>query len=149
MATNTKHIEDVDFIEIPPMLDFVADNQSRSTFQKRDIESKTFTAASWYLANFGVVNHEVWWGYKIGYYILVFPLCLAIGISVDVAMLLFRLLIYIAKRLIDVAFNGVQPAIKIACIAAAIIIIVLFINKIGWDGMNAAFDKIFGKFLCD
>lgn len=149
MKTNAKNIEDVDFIEIPPMLDFVADNQSRPTFQKRDIESKTFTAASWYLANFGVVNHEVWWGYKIGYYLLIFPLCLAIGISIDIAMLLFRLSFYICKRLIDVVFNGVQPAIKIACIAAAIIIIVLFVNKIGWDGMNAAFDKFIGKFLCE
>ena len=142
----TKNIEDVDYIEIPTLFEDMADISSRPTFQKRDIESKTFTASSWYLANFGVVNHEVWWGYKVGYYLLIFPLCLAVGITIDVAMLLFRFAVYIAKRLIDVAFNGVQPAVKILLIAAAVIFIILFVNKIGWDGMNEAFEKIISVF---
>lgn len=148
MKTQTD-IEDVDFIELPTAFNSMAGGPIRPTFQKKNVESQTFTAAAWYLSNFGVVNAEVWWGYKLGYYLLIFPICLAVGVAVDVSMLLFRLSLYICKRLIDVVFNGVQPAVKIALIAAAIIIIILFINKIGWDGMNAAFDKIFGNFLCD
>lgn len=140
-------IEDVDFVEMPTIFESVADGAIRPTFQKKNVESKNFTAAAWFLSNFGAVNTEVWWGYKIGYYVLIFPLCFAVGIAIDVSMMLFRLSLYICKRLIDVAFNGITPAIKILLIAAAVIFIILFVNKIGWDGMNAAFNKIFGNYF--
>ena len=51
---NTKNIEDVDYIEISPLADFVADTPCRPAFQKRDIEIK--------LNSLRVLQQRVWFG---------------------------------------------------------------------------------------
>lgn len=115
---------------------------SRPAFNGGNVHSDHFVCVAWFLSNFGIVAPHVWWGYKIGYYLVAFPILLGIAATVDCCIVAVRLSAYIVRRATDVAWHGLQSAAKILVIAAALMLVAMYIYNNGIDGMAEDYKKM-------
>lgn len=129
--------QEVDYIELP-----AKEEPSRPTFEREKVESSTFTTTAWFLSNFGKMAPHVWWGYKIGYYLVAFPILLGIAATVDCCIFAVRLSAYIVRRATDLAWHALQSATKILVIAAALMLVAMYIYNNGIDGMTEDYKKL-------
>lgn len=124
-------IQEVDnYIELP-----AKEEPSRPAFEREKIESSTFTTTAWFLSNFGKMAHHIWWGYKVGYYLVAFPCLFALAFMVDLIIISVCFGADLVKRLLALVLSSMQTAAKILLAAAAVILVVMYIYNNGVDGM--------------
>lgn len=108
-----------------------------AVFEHRELRSEYFPCCAWVCSNFGVMSDTVWFGYKFGYYPLVFLPMLTTLFGIDLTILFItKVVLYVLKRIFDFVLDGIKPFAKIIMGAAAIILVTLFISNQGWDGLN-------------
>lgn len=115
-------------------------------FSTGEVRSDFWPCVTWYWRNFGRMTESVWWGYKVGYYLVAWPSVSAFLAVVDLVfvIVLYRgLWRHVGVPLIALAFEGMRPFAKIIMGALALIIVTLFIANQGWDGLNELY-----KWLC-
>lgn len=134
-----QQVSDIEYVELPTITEV---DGSAPVFVERDLKSDTFGAVVWFVNHFGVMSPRVWWGYKIAYYLTAFPLLFCITLAIDVAKICFRFLVYIIKRILDLCFASMQPAMKIIAISFALFIVIMFVGANGWDGMKEIFANL-------
>lgn len=130
-------IQEVDYIELPAKKE-----PSRPAFEREKVESSTFTTTAWFLSNFGKMAHHVWWGYKVGYYVIAFPCIFLVAFAVDFICIIARLSAYLARRLFDLLLSSMQTATKLIITAAAVILVVMYVYNNGLDGMLSDYKKL-------
>lgn len=123
-------VQEVDYVELP-----ATGEQSRPAFEREKIESSTFTTTAWFLSNFGKIAHHVWWGYKVGYYLVAFPCLFALSFIVDLVIIAVCFGADLVKRLLALVLSSMQTAAKILLAAAAVILVAMYIYNNGVDGM--------------
>ena len=121
----------------------VSDTSGDAVFLHRTLRNEWFPCCAWFCSNFGVMSDAVWFGYKFGYYPLVFVPMLSMMFGIDLAILLIRnVIFYVLKRLFDFVIDGIKPFAKIIMGAAAVVLVTLFLSNQGWDGLNALYKTI-------
>lgn len=135
---------DVDYIELPAE----TETPRRPAFQRGSVKSSTFTTVAWCLSNFGLLAPHVWWGYKVGYYVLIFPCLFGVSFSIDFVIIFCRLMAYLMRRLFDVVLSSATTAIKMLITAAAVILVVMYIYNNGLDGMSEDYRKCVSWLKC-
>lgn len=141
-------IQDVEYIELqptPPEETEQKEVAEEGVFKTAYLHSDYFPCSAWFISNFGIMTNAVWWGYRVGYYLVLFPTALATLFGIDLSLILMvRVIGYALKKVCDLIFDGLQPFAKIIMGAAAIVIITLFISNQGWDGLQNLY-----KTLCE
>lgn len=141
---NNELIQDVDFEEIYTE-DQTTEETPHNVFERLELQSQYFGCCVAFFNNFGVMSNSVWWGYRLGYYLIVFPTLMMTMFTLDLTIILTaRILLYVLKKFFDLIMGGLQPFAKIIMGAIAIIIVTLFLSNQGWDGLNALY-----KTLCE
>lgn len=123
-------VQEVDYIELP-----AKEEPNRPAFERGKVESSTFTTTAWFLSNFGKMSHHVWWGYKVGYYLVAFPCLFALSFIVDLVIIAVCFGADLVKRLLALVLSSMQTAAKILLAAAAVILVAMYIYNNGVDGM--------------
>lgn len=130
-------VQEVDYIELP-----AKEEPNRPAFEREKVESSTFTTTAWFLSNFGKMSHHVWWGYKVGYYLVAFPCLFALSFIVDLVIIAVCFCADLAKRLLALVLSSMQTAAKILLAAAAVILVVMYIYNNGVDGMLSDYNDM-------
>lgn len=142
---NNELIQDVEFEEIYTDTTSEETDPPHNVFERLELQSQYFGCCAAYFNNFGVMNNSVWWGYRLGYYLIIFPILMLTMFALDLAIILTaRILLYVLKKFFDLIMGGLQPFAKIIMGAIAIIIVTLFLSNQGWDGLNSLY-----KSLCE
>lgn len=116
-------------------------------FTTGEVRSEFWPCVTWYWRNYGRMTESVWWGYKVGYYLLAWT---SISAFLAVVDLIFVIILHrglwrhIGVPLLGLAFEGMKPFAKIIMGALAVIIVTLFIANQGWEGLNDLY-----KWLCE
>lgn len=138
-------IQDVEFEEIYTDTTSEETDPPHNVFERLELQSQYFGCCAAYFNNFGVMSNSVWWGYRLGYYLIIFPTLMLTMFALDLAIILTaRILLYVLKKFFDLIMGGLQPFAKIIMGAIAIIIVTLFLSNQGWDGLNSLY-----KSLCE
>lgn len=135
----TQQVSDIEYVELPTATEI---DGNAPVFVEQDLKFDTFGAVAWFVSHFGVMSPRVWWGYKTAYYLTAFPILFCITLAIDLAKICFRFVVYIVKRILELFFASMQPALKIVAISFVLFIIVMFVSTYGWNGMKEIFANL-------
>lgn len=141
MNEMNEYIQDVEFEEI--YTEQKNEFSHGNIFDRVEIQSTYFGCCAFLFSNFGIMNSRIWWGYKLGYYSIIFPIALAVMLIIDIIiMITVNVIFYFAKKIFDMIALSLNLFVKILMCAIAILVVALFVYNQGWNGLNDIYNSL-------